>query len=76
MKKAFDPIQQEIVEKYCNGDMMHVTSVPAAQHCGDGLFTFLINEAAEAKGDKQEFLRMLSSAQDQLDDLQRRMGGE
>ena len=65
----FDPVQQAIAYNYCNGDMEHVTSVEDAQHCGDGLFTFLINEASDADGNMDEFLRMLDSAIRQLEAL-------
>lgn len=72
---ALSEIQKKIAELYCNGDMAHVQTLEEAQNCGDGLFTFLLNEAEDADGDPEEFQRMLESAISQLQNLSSVMQG-
>lgn len=61
-------VQKAITELYCEGDMSHVTTLEAAQNCGDGLLTFLINESGDAEN-ISEYIGMVASARYQLGEL-------
>lgn len=61
-------VQKAITELYCEGNMSHVATLEAAQNCGDGLLTFLINESGDAEN-ISEYLDMVAIARDQLDRL-------
>lgn len=61
-------VQKAIAELYCGGDMSHIETLEAAQNCGDGLLTFLINESGDAEN-ISEYLDMVAIARDQLDRL-------
>lgn len=60
--------QKAITKLYCGGDMSHVETLEAAQNCGDGLLTFLINESCDAEN-LLEYIGMVGNARDQLDRL-------
>lgn len=72
---ALNHLQEVIAAFYCNGDLSHVKSMEDAEACGDTMFLFLLREANDAKGNKDEFLEMLSSACDELDRLDASLRG-
>ena len=66
---AFNPTQLLVSQHYIGGEFAQVTNEFMAGRCGDGLFTFLINEAGDAEN-LLEFQAMLENAIDQLRSLQ------
>lgn len=74
----FSPLQKLVAEHYCDGDMAWMLETAAyneasqLEHCGDGLFEFLINEAQDAT-DMVEFQGMLDRAIRQMQVLQQEL---
>lgn len=67
-KSPFSELQQDVAKLYCNGEMAYVHNMQELDGCGDGLFAFLVREAGDAS-DLPEFLGMLDTARNQLDQL-------
>ena len=57
--------QRAIAAIYCDGDMSHIESMEELEGCGDGLFTFLLNEVQGAPN-KEEVQRLLQAAVEQI----------
>ena len=69
----FDSLQAFAALNYAGGDFDHISTVSAADNCGDTLFTFVIRELADARGDFQEASRMISNAACELQELSDQM---
>ena len=66
--QPFDKLQFEAGQAYCSGDynhMVHESELPV----GDTLFSFIIQEIGDAKGDRGEAVSMLRNAVDQVEDV-------
>lgn len=60
---------RKAVDGYAGTDVSegYIQGVPLSS-CGDGLFSFIVNELEDA-GDAEEAIRMLESARRQIDEL-------
>lgn len=65
--KTFTPAQELVVKHYLGGEFAHIRNPEVVPDLGDGLLTFLVNEAGDA--DTTEFKDMLRRAIDQLRSL-------
>lgn len=65
----FTPLQQEVRQKYAEGEMTYIDTPDELPDCGDTLFAFAMYEAKDAGEDREELRRMLDTAIDQLKDL-------
>ena len=68
MSKAFSALQQEVVEKYQEGEFSMVTPYDDLNKVGDSLFTFAVREAGDAS-DREEFVAMMRTAISDLEAL-------
>lgn len=66
--KTFTPAQELVVKHYLGGEFAHIRDPEVVPDLGDGLLTFLVNEAGDAV-DAAEFKGMLQRAIDQLRSL-------
>lgn len=64
--ELLNAVQAAVTQHYEGGEF---EDFPDLKECGDGLFTFLINEAGDASG-PEEFMGMLSTALMQLQRLE------
>ena len=73
--KALDDLQLEALDAYDNGEFAYLkehTSKDAIGYSlenGDTLLTFILKELSDAKGDRQEAIRMMYRAGNQLHSL-------
>ena len=65
---ALNEVQKMVVSLYCDGDLIHVDTMEAAEECGDTLFLFLLREAGDAEN-QSEALIMIDNAREQLESL-------
>lgn len=70
-----NPTQQRVAAIYCDGEYKHVSTEEDAANVGDGLFTFLINEANDVP-DIEEFVEAMGTALDQLETVRYTMREE
>jgi len=49
MAQKLSALQKKIAEHYNAGEYDHIKTMEDAQHAGDSLFTFCINEAEDAE---------------------------
>jgi hypothetical protein len=68
-----NPSQELVCEHYCGGEFQFVKTIGQARKCGDGLFTFLMDEANDAYT-VEEFCVMLDNAIAQLRSLRGEIG--
>lgn len=62
-------LQRFVALHYENGEFGRCTTEGETKKIGDTLFRFLILEAGDAGNDKNDYLKMLNTAQMELDDL-------
>ena len=75
MSTKLNSMQRLVADTYCGGEFCYIDDVECAQHVGDGLFTFLINEAGDVP-DKGEFIVVLFAAQGQLAEVIHALGAQ
>jgi len=62
----FSELQKAVARAYCDGEFSDVSNTTELAAISDGLFTFLIYEAGDARGSATEFVGMLSRASAQI----------